>query len=443
LVTNPHLAHEPWLDGWRAAIWVHALASVPWVVVIVGAGLHTVEAEFEEDAATLIPPLLVIWHVTLRRAAPALIVACIWVAIVAAVEISATDFFQVRTFAEEVYTQAALGTFGLIDPLATDDSAQPFRASGLWLGVLLSTLLALVAIVSAGKFFSQLTETPHRTYWIWRLRRWRGPTTLALVIVLSLVAGLPLANLVYKAGIFVAATPAGHVRSWSAAKVAERIVWAPAEYAGELMLSARVGAVAASSALAIALPLAWSMRLARKPPRLRLLGLALCLTIPGPLLGLAAIHLLNQPPDSPVAALAVLYDSNFAPCLVQTIRALPLVALIIWPALASVPQTLLDAAALEGAGRWGQLLRIAVPLRWPALAAAWLVGLAIAVGELAATVLVVPPQQSTLISVRIFQLLHYGVDDRMAAICLVMIAGIAALTGIAAALFRRTIWRDI
>ena len=35
----------------------------------------------------------------------------VWVAIVVMTEISVTDFFQVRTFAEEVYTQSALGTF--------------------------------------------------------------------------------------------------------------------------------------------------------------------------------------------------------------------------------------------------------------------------------------------------------------------------------------------
>jgi len=34
-------------------------------------------------------------------------------------------------------------------------------------------------------------------------------------------------------------------------------------------------------------------------------------------------------------------------------------------------------------------------------------------------------------------LLHYGVDDRVAAICLVMFFSIAALTGIAATLLRR------
>jgi iron(III) transport system permease protein len=119
---------------------------------------------------------------------------------------------------------------------------------------------------------------------------------------------------------------------------------------------------------------------------------------------------------------------------------LPLATLILWPALASVPQAMLDTAATEGSGWWGRLLRIALPQRWPAAAAAWLVGLAIAVGELAATVLLMQPLPggTTAISVRIFQMLHYGVDDRVAAISLILVAGIAALTGIAAALLRRT-----
>ena len=59
----------------------------------------------------------------------------------------------------------------------------------------------------------------------------------------------------------------------------------------------------------------------------------------------------------------------------------------------------------------------------------------IAVGELAATVLVMPPQRgATALSIQVFQLLHYGVDDRVAAICLVMVFAIASITGIAAAL---------
>ena len=118
LVTNPHLAHQPWLAGWRAAVWVHGLAAVPWVVLIVGAGLRAVEAEIEEDAATCATPLQVLWHVSIRRAAPALAIAAVWIVTIVMTEISVTDFFQVRTFAEEVYTQSALGTFDAVGPIA-------------------------------------------------------------------------------------------------------------------------------------------------------------------------------------------------------------------------------------------------------------------------------------------------------------------------------------
>jgi ABC-type spermidine/putrescine transport system permease subunit II len=125
---------------------------------------------------------------------------------------------------------------------------------------------------------------------------------------------------------------------------------------------------------------------------------------------------------------------------VQTIRALPLATLILWPSLSTVPQAMLDTAATEGSGWWGQLLRIALPQRWPAVIAAWLLGLAVAVGELAATLLVMRPQPrgATTIAVRIFQMLHYGVDDRAAALSLLMVLGIAMLTGWAAFLLRRT-----
>jgi iron(III) transport system permease protein len=437
LATNPHLASEPWLDGWRAAIWVHALAAVPWVALIVGAGLRAVEAELEEDAVTCTTPARVLYHVTLPRASAAIILAALWVAIVTSVEISVTDFFQVRTFAEEVYTQSALGTFDFVGAAAEDP--MPLSALGLFWGLILSTILALVAIVAAGRLFAYLTDAPHRPTWIWRLGHFRLPAAIILWSILLLTAFVPLGNLLYKVGGLVTVTETGRVRSWSAAKVAERMIAAPNEFGGELWLSTKIGAAAATAALAVGVPLAWSLRLARRTPWLRMTAIALSLTIPGPLIGVALVRLLNRPPDSPLSFLAMLYDSNFAPWLVQTIRALPIVTLILWPALSTIPQVMLDAAAIDGAGWWSRLVRIALPQRWPAAAAAWLVGFAIAVGELAATVLVIPPQQSTAISVRVFQLLHYGVDDRVAAICLVMVAGIAALTGIAAVLLKRRI----
>jgi ABC-type Fe3+ transport system permease subunit len=244
------------------------------------------------------------------------------------------------------------------------------------------------------------------------------------------------------------------MRSWSALKAIERVVAAPYEFRGEFWLSTSIGATAATAAVALALPLAWSLRTRMVATTARtltarrrfvvstilLIAIALLLTIPGPLLGLGIIRTLDRPATSSLGFLGDLYDSNFAPWFAQTLRALPIALLILLPALSSIPQPMLDAAATEGSGWWGQLFRIAIPQRLAAIAAAWLIALAIAVGELAATVLVMPPQRgATALSIQVFQLLHYGVDDRVAAICLFMVITIAALTGIAAALLRRRV----
>src|SRR4051794_15205508 len=270
LSTNPHLAREPWLAGWRAAVWVHALAVVPWVVLIVGASLRAVEAEIEEDAATCATPQKVMWYVSIRRAAPAIAVAGIWIAIMTTTEISVTDFFQVRTFAEEVYTQAALGTFDTSGepprgyPAGSGENGQTIvpgtlpalspplpalSANGLWSGLLLSTLLALTAIVAASRLFADLSDAPHRPPWIWRLQKWRWPAAILLWLSLLVVAGIPLGNLFYKAGIRVNIADTGRTRTWSATKVVERLAKAPRDFQGELWLSAKIGAAAATTAL--------------------------------------------------------------------------------------------------------------------------------------------------------------------------------------------------
>src|SRR3954469_10841683 len=118
--------------------------------------------------------------------------------------------------------------------------------------------------------------------------------------------GIPVGNLLYKAGIQVDVADNLRTRTWSAAKVAERFAAAPVQFRGELWLSSKIGSAAATAALALAIPLAWSLRSSMtdtsrwhavwRRPWLRLLLLSLCLTVPGPLLGVFEIQLLNRPP---------------------------------------------------------------------------------------------------------------------------------------------------
>jgi iron(III) transport system permease protein len=114
---------------------------------------------------------------------------------------------------------------------------------------------------------------------------------------------------------------------------------------------------------------------------------------------------------------------------------LPLTTLILWHALRSVPEEILEAATLDGAGWWTRLLVIALPQRWSALILAWLVAFAVTLADLAASILVVPPGVKTL-PIQIFEKLHYGQEDDVAGICLALIGLFAALAAAAVPLAR-------
>ncbi|MCA9100885.1 MAG: hypothetical protein KDA63_07050, partial [Planctomycetales bacterium] len=98
-----------WLEGMPAVVWVHAVHALAWVTGIIVIGLAYVAPELEERAALVASGRRVIWHVTLPGALPAICGAAVWLAITLAGEMSVTDLYQVRTYAEEVYTGFALG----------------------------------------------------------------------------------------------------------------------------------------------------------------------------------------------------------------------------------------------------------------------------------------------------------------------------------------------
>jgi iron(III) transport system permease protein len=415
---------DPWLDGWRGAIWVHAMAAVPWAALAIAAALSAVERRLEEQALLDAPPWRVLGRVSLRRASGGFAAAAAWTAATCATEITVADLFQIRTFAEEAYTEAALGT--LIGPPPGDAgsvvalgalSTEPFVARDLTLGL---TALALVLSASAwwsARWLAAGASLPGSAGWRWRPAR-PGLVAVSAWGIVAAVAFIPLAGLAYKAGVRVDQIDGAYVQSWSPAKLVQLVARSPWENRREWGWSLAIGALAAVLATSLALAIAWRVRERPRGAVPAAVVLAIIAAIPAPLVGVWTIDVLNRPPDSPLAALTFLYDRTLAaPAFVQLVRALPLVTLWLWSQLATISDDLLDAARSEGAGMWTRFWRIAIPLRRPALVAALAAALALAVGELSATLLVLPPGVTT-ISVRVFQLLHYGVDDRVAALCL-------------------------
>lgn len=401
-----------WLDGWTGAIWVHALAALPWVVLIVGAGFWLVEPELEEQALLDGSSWQVFRHVTLPGALGAVAVAALWVLIVTAGEMTVTDLFMVRTYAEEVYTRVAVGPQPDDPPL------------GILSGVILTTWLLLAGLLLAARLAPGDRPTTTGPRLVFPLGRWRMPIAVLVGLGLLLVVGVPLASLCCKAGVEVTQVDGVRLRNWSAWKCFQMVTASPMRYSAEFGWSLGIGALAATASVTLAAWLAWLARRGGWSGTVVLLVTAVSLATPGPIVGLTLIGLLNRPEIPP---LVWLYDQSIlAPWLAFSIRGLGPATLILWHAFRTIPQEMLDGAAVDGAGAMTRLLRIVLPSRVWALALAWLVALAVALGDLAAAVLVVPPGVTTL-SIRIFGLLHYGVEDRVAGICLAQVAMFAAV----------------
>ena len=430
-------AGPAWLDGWRGAIWVHAVAALPWVVLIVATGVLTVERELEELALLDAGALRVAWKVTWRRSAGAIGVAALWVALTTASEMAVTDFFQVRTYAEELYTQFALGDVP-IDETENGTSAAIGRLglpAGVARGMAASAWMAVAALVLVGNLAPLARVMSVGRPLLFRWRRWRWPAALAAMILFTVLLLLPLASLVWKAGVVVEQTDAGRMRSWSLAKCATMVLGSQTRVTRsgqwrlrpETVNSLMIDGAAATAAVGLAFPLAWLARRRSVRAGLVLAAVAGLLAVPGPVVGLAIIAIFNRP-EQPW--LIWLYDRTLAaPCLAAAVHALPLAMLVLWPSLRALPEESLESAAVDGAGWWARITRVVLPRQRAALAVAWLVSFAWSVGELDASLLVAPPGVQTL-ALHIFGLLHFGVEDQVAGICLAIYLLAQILTGL-------------
>jgi iron(III) transport system permease protein len=419
------------LEGWRGAIWVHAMAAVPWVTLIVGAAIRFVEPELEEMALLDGTAWQTLTRVTLRQARAAIGLAAVWVSIVVATEMTVTDLFQIgpvrlRTYAEEIYTQFALGT---------EPGPPPAALTGVALIGSLS-LCAVLLCIKAGNWRPQLSSRPPLVY---RLNRWRGLASIVVIGIVLGMIGLPLGSLIYKAGAIVVPTSGQFARSWSFARCIELIADSPVRYRHELTWSLAIASCAAFVAAIVALLLALLARRGRWFGVPAICVSVACLAVPGPLVGVGLIALFNHPS---LPLLNALYDRSIAVVsLAQAIRAFPVAMLIVWQSLRTIPVELLDAAALDGAGRWSRFWRVVWPLRWPTFGLARLAAFIVAIGELSATILVVPPGVETL-GVRVAQMLHANTLNDLAGLCLFLLIALAILAAATVTIWRFMTARD-
>ena len=399
------------IRGMAGAIWVHAVYAFGWVTVIVAVGLRLASRELEEEALLHVSSASVIRNVTLPAVAGAVGIAALWVAVVTAGEMTVTDLFRVRTYAEEIYVAHA----------ATAD----MEAATLQVlpGILVTALLVGLGLVLCSRLMPRdeaISLSRLRDFDLGPLR-WlacAAMTAIALVII-----GIPLLNLVYRAGVQFSTDAGGAaIQSWNGVKFLDMVfIESVRQFGDEFRNSLIVATICASLVLFAATLLAWFGGAGRPQATGAYLIVALFLAIPGPLLGVFVIRLLGGFPAA--------YDSLAAPCLAISMRTLPFATIIMWHALRSLPTSMLDAARQEGAGPFARLTLIALPARWPAAVAAWLVVMVLAMGDLSASQLVQVPGLETLAN-RVFDRLHSGAYDQVCGMFLAVLGFFAIMTAL-------------
>jgi ABC-type Fe3+ transport system permease subunit/sugar lactone lactonase YvrE len=136
--------------------------------------------------------------------------------------------------------------------------------------------------------------------------------------------------------------------------------------------------------------------------------------LPGVLLGIGLIHAFNH------GWSAWFYQSSGIVILAFVIRYLVIGWYSATQAAQRVDQDLRDAAVIEGASRW-QMLRY---VQWPQIArsvlVAWYIVFLFCLWDVESMILVVPPGGETL-ALRVFNLLHYGHNTQVNALCFALL----------------------
>ncbi len=404
----------PWGQGIGSAIWIHAAAALPWVVLLAGRGLLWIERELEEDALTLMPAGLVLLRVCLPRAGAALALAAAWVGLQAATEITVTDVMQVRTFAEEVYTQIVGG------PELEEGIA---RATAAALPFVFLSVLVVVVLV---RWWERRAPAPRSTEAstldnppLFPLGRWRWPLALGIALLTAILVGSPWGSLIWRAGW------TGTPPTWSASTAGHYLLLARKPPDGQILRDSLLLAVAAGVvASALALVACWAARESFWFRYGVLILMATAWAMPGPLIGLglkSTIEWLLNATEWRWLAQALYHGPSVLPLLwVDIIRFFSFAVALLWPAMQRIPSERIDAARVDGATPLRELCRVIWPSVRAVFACASLAVAVLSLGEVSAGKIVATPGMPSY-ATDIFTQMHYGVTNELAARCLVLL----------------------
>lgn len=404
-------ANRFWFSGLVAASWIHGVSGAAWVALATLWGLSRVPAQLLQQAALETGPWRRLRHVAVPYAWPATLAGALWVAVLAATEMTVADLYGVRTLADEVYLKYAF------EPQT--------------LPIVLACLLPLLVAMPLVWVMQRMLHTTSRSAASrheagsdpWAALhldassplRWLTSLTAA-GLMLTLIT-VPLISLFVKAGLLVEAAGqrgGGPRYAWSWQRMVTTLSDSLGTFAPEFGWTAVLAATVAVVAVLLGtLAAAWAQGSARRAQWGFYTAMALVL-LPGPVVGMGILHLFHN--HGPL--LGALYERSIVPTVLALLpRAVPAAYLVMRAGYRMLPRETGEAARCDGASAGQQLLRIDLPRLKTSLAVAGFAAGIVATADVPATLVVLPPGMTT-VGTRLFGLLHSGVRYQAAGLTL-------------------------
>jgi iron(III) transport system permease protein len=353
----------------------------------------------------------------LPRCAASIAAGALVVALQAVNEITVTDVMQVRTLAEEVYTQFVAPEVGMHgDPLA--------RAVAASLGQVLVFVVLVLLLARYAERLVPASGIQLRPAALVKLGRWRWPLALVFGGVVMFLLAVPVGALLWRAGL------AGAHPAWSWHALGQQMARTTTADGTNVLVSLGVAGLSGVCCASLALTVCWLARESRWFRVLLLILMATAWAMPGPVIGLGLKRLfraLLDLSDWPGPLASVLWHGpSYVPLVwVYLVRFLPLAVAFLWPLVRLVPPELFEMGRLEGAGPAQELFRIVTPLLRPASLRAALGVAVLSLGEVSAGKLVSTPGAESYAEM-VFTQMHYGVTAGLAAQCLLLLVVVLA-----------------
>ncbi|MDF1617796.1 ABC transporter permease [Petrocella sp. FN5] len=149
--------------------------------------------------------------------------------------------------------------------------------------------------------------------------------------------------------------------------------------------------------------------------------LLLPLAIPAPTVGIGLNFVFGR------ASMSFIYGTLWMPVFANIIRFLSFACMVMMAQHMRLDQSMLESAKIFQKNRFHGFYKVYVPMLSPGFLASFFLVFILTIGELSATLIVVPAGTST-ITMRIYNYLHYGSSHLVAGLCLIILS-IAIITG--------------